>query len=655
MTRLVRALAVAAALAAALAVAVLPAAGQEQGAPTAQIREIALDEDGTSRVIVSVTGDGIPDVLPAQAFSVTEGGQPVPDLDVEPLLESQAQPVTVALLIDVSGSTEGEPLANAKAAATQFVSQVLDQGVRVGVIAFSGTATLVTDFTGNRQALVSTIGGLEASGDTALYDAVALAATELSDLPGQRNIILFSDGGDTVSQTTLEAALQAAQDAAAPVTSVALVTDELDQGALDRLAAGTEGRSLSAADAGQLAGAFEQVARQLASQYVLTYQVEPVESAELDLAVTVSVSGQQLSDSATVLNPRVAAPPPAAPLSPPPPAQLDQPLIGFLGSDVGLWLGIGAAFLSIALIAGLAVVAAPGGTQASRALKRGVEFYSREGAQHRQTRRGARGVVEGAVSFFDRMPKPEGFEERLQFKLEQAGWPLRTSEFLAIQAGATIGGGALTFALTRNLLVTLVVAVVGFAGPYLVLSQRVAKRERDFLDQLPDTLQILANSLRAGHGLLQAVDTVVQEAPEPTSTEFTRVLTEARLGMPLDEALEAMAVRVGSEDFRWVVLAINIQRQVGGNLALLLETVSNTLREREQVRRQIRVLSAEGKLSAIILVVLPIALALYMLAVNPQYILELTRQTLGWVMIGGAVVLMVLGSLWMRKLVKIDV
>jgi tight adherence protein B len=154
---------------------------------------------------------------------------------------------------------------------------------------------------------------------------------------------------------------------------------------------------------------------------------------------------------------------------------------------------------------------------------------------------------------------------------------------------------------------------------------------------------------------MQGLDTLVKETSPPTSTEFSRVLTEARLGMPIEDALNAMADRINNEDFRWVVLAINIQRQVGGNLAALLTTVSNTLREREMVRRQIKVLSAEGRLSAIILVALPFVLAGYISIVNPGYINQLFHETVGKIMVAGGLVLMTIGIFWMRKIIKIDV
>jgi tight adherence protein B len=175
------------------------------------------------------------------------------------------------------------------------------------------------------------------------------------------------------------------------------------------------------------------------------------------------------------------------------------------------------------------------------------------------------------------------------------------------------------------------------------------------MEQLPDTLQLLAGTLRSGYAILQAIDTIVKETEAPMSTEFQRVLTEARLGLPLGDSLEAMAERVDSDDFRWVVVAMNIQRQTGGNLAELLETVSETLRGRAQTRRQIQVLSAEGKLSAIILVALPFLLLFYMLLTNPVYLAPLVTTFAGAVMSVGAVVLIVIGVFWMSRMIKIDV
>ena len=166
----------------------------------------------------------------------------------------------------------------------------------------------------------------------------------------------------------------------------------------------------------------------------------------------------------------------------------------------------------------------------------------------------------------------------------------------------------------------MVVVLLGVVGPFLYLSVRASRRQAKFEEQLPSTLQLLAGALQAGHSLQQAVDTVVQEAGDPIAGEFQRVLTEARLGRPLEEAFEAMARRTRSVDFEWTVMAIRLQRQVGGNLAEVLRTVSQTIRDRYSLKRQIKALSAEGRLSSIILSVLPLVLFLALLILNPVFL-----------------------------------
>ncbi|HEX7247806.1 MAG TPA: type II secretion system F family protein, partial [Actinomycetota bacterium] len=219
-----------------------------------------------------------------------------------------------------------------------------------------------------------------------------------------------------------------------------------------------------------------------------------------------------------------------------------------------------------------------------------------------------------------------------------------------VKAGAVLGA-----ALLRSWMLGLIVGGVCGVGPTMALRMALSRRTEKMREQLPDVLTVLASSLRAGHSFMQALDTVAREIPQPAATEFQRVVAEIRLGRPIEEALEALATRVGSADFKWAVLAVNIQREVGGNLAEILDNVADTLRERAMMRRQIKVLTAEGRLSAWVLVALPIGIAIYMFAVNPDYIGLLVTTKTGWYMSGTAVILLGLGVVWMRKIVDIDV
>ena len=171
---------------------------------------------------------------------------------------------------------------------------------------------------------------------------------------------------------------------------------------------------------------------------------------------------------------------------------------------------------------------------------------------------------------------------------------------------------------------------LGVVLPWLYLSYKAGQRRKAFMAALPDTLQLMAGSLSAGYSMPQAVDTVVREGKPPISTEFNRALVETRLGVDLEDALDGIAERMQSVDFAWVVMAIRIQREVGGNLAEVLTTVSATLRERERLRRQVQVLSAEGRLSAWILGLLPVVFALYLVLVRPEYLEPLVTHCFGW-------------------------
>jgi tight adherence protein B len=264
-------------------------------------------------------------------------------------------------------------------------------------------------------------------------------------------------------------------------------------------------------------------------------------------------------------------------------------------------------------------------------------------------------IPENVTQFGKRFAEARGFSDRLDAELEAAGVSLRSGEFVVVSVVAALVFGVLGAALLRNALLALIVAGVGAVFPTLMLRAALNKRADHLREQLPDVLTIMAASLRAGHSFLQSLDTVAKEIAHPAAAEFQRVVAEIRLGRPAEDALEALAERVGSADFKWAVLAVNIQREVGGNLAEILDTVADTLRERATLRRQVRVLTAEGRLSAWVLAALPLGIALYMAAVNPSYIGLLVTTTVGWVMTGTAIALMVLGILWMRKIVNIDV
>ena len=181
----------------------------------------------------------------------------------------------------------------------------------------------------------------------------------------------------------------------------------------------------------------------------------------------------------------------------------------------------------------------------------------------------------------------------------------------------------------------------------------------EFGNRTDDALHLMGGSLRSGFGLLQSIDVIAAESPSPTAEEFQRVKVEVQLGRDMDEALHGMAKRaadltVDLEDFEWVSEGIQIHREVGGDIAEIIDSVTATIRSRNQIRRRIRSLSAEGRISAIVLVVLPIALFVIISLVNPAYIGELTTSSLGRTLIMGAVVGMVVGIVWIKRIIRLE-
>jgi len=202
---------------------------------------------------------------------------------------------------------------------------------------------------------------------------------------------------------------------------------------------------------------------------------------------------------------------------------------------------------------------------------------------------------------------------------------------------------------------TLVGLALGTLLPWTYLSYKHGRRTKAFNAQLADTLQLMSGSLSAGLSLAQSVDTVVREGTDPMAAEFRRALVEMRLGVEIEDALEGIAARMDSVDFKWVVMALRIHREVGGNLAELLNSVADTIREREYLERHVLALSAEGRLSVWILGGLPPAFLAYLLLANPSYLQPLISTTIGYVLLGVMAVLLTVGIVWMKKLVKVEV
>lgn len=263
-------------------------------------------------------------------------------------------------------------------------------------------------------------------------------------------------------------------------------------------------------------------------------------------------------------------------------------------------------------------------------------------------RRSAMDGLEAAVS-------RRGFAANIQTDLAQADLKLRVAEFILL----TVASILLFFVLGRlifdSVIMGMVFAIAGFFAPRIYLNVRRRRRLNAFNDQLGDTINLLANSLRSGFSIVQSMETVAEQLPDPMATEFHRVTQEIGLGLNYEEALQNMLRRVPSDDLDLMVTAINIQGRVGGNLAEILDTIGYTIRERVRIKGEIRVLTAQQMISGYILTFLPVVLGFILYLINRQYIGRMFQDPCGWIMIVVAIIMIVTGFLIIRKIVDIEV
>jgi len=292
-------------------------------------------------------------------------------------------------------------------------------------------------------------------------------------------------------------------------------------------------------------------------------------------------------------------------------------------------------------------------------LEKRLTGYVEEPEQDRPVPRGEQllaetRLVHDMAEFTGRIAERVGLLNRVEEKLEQADLPVRPTEalfFYVVAVFVVFVGSLLVLGLPPAFVLTLVTVI----GPVAFLELRRVKRLKAFERQLPDVLNLFAGSMRAGFSFSQALEAVAEEAPEPARRELARCFTESRLGRPIEDALEDSANRMHSMDLMWAVMAIRIQREVGGNLAELLDTVARTMTDRERLSREIQALTAEGRLSAWILGIFPPVFALVLYIVQPKYMVVLFQTGIGIMAVIASAVLACFGFWWLRTLMRIEV
>ncbi len=596
----------------------------------------------TVRVNVQYTGKSAPGL---RDFTVRNNGEIVNGVSVRPLSETQT-PVGVVLVIDTSGSMrESGRMEAAKAAAQTFVAG-RGPDEKIAVVGFSDAPLVVHPFSADGAASAA-IGELTAAGGTALWDAVRLAAGLFeNEKQVQPNIVVLSDGADSASKATAADARNTAIAAHAVVHTVAFASTALDSAGLTALAGETGGQALETTSTDGIGGLFADIRRSLDQQFQLTWTATGAETA-LDLAVSVRDATTTARGTAgSVSHERDTRPERVA----------EPSALAKFGQSAGRPLAIlAAAGIALIVVVGLGIrMNDPDGLVERLRVYEGrpsqAEAVENQLAVNLATSAMTRQVVAGLTSAME----GRGLLEWVERKLDAARLPIRAAEAAVFAAAFAAVLAVLAWALAGPFVAVLAFAV-GVAGPALVLSFLGFRRKRKFVRQLPSMLQLLASSLRAGYALLQGCEAVAREIEDPMGAELRRVLAEARLGRPLDEALEEAALRMQCPDFSWVVMAIAIQRNVGGNLAELLDTVAETMSSRTRLRREVKALTAEGRMSAMVLGIMPPGLMVAFYVTSPGYMDPLFEKRPGQIMLGLGAALMIGGFVWMQKMIKVDV
>jgi len=615
----------------ALAAAALAFAAPAFGA--ANIRIAGVDTSAYPEVRITV-------VAPSNSAvpGLTENGGPVFGVHAANLGRAKS----VVLAVDRSQSMAGVPIGDAIAAARAFVA-AKGTADRIEVVAFGRSALALTRFSSSTIDADVALRQLDVDrrSGTALWDAIVVAARGLAreDSPGHV-ILVVTDGQDVSSSASFEQAVAAAQSARAAVYTVGIAGPSFTPDPLRELAARTGGEYRQVSSTAQLASLYASISQTLSRTWQLRY---PTSARPGDqLRVTASIAGL---GSATR---EIAVPKLGVSTQPSAPAASVLPASAWRSNVTPVVLALVVGLLL--LLASAFVIAARGGNWLAARLEPHL------GPSQRRRRKRGRGAGRAALQRIFAATE-QAFANVKQFKalqglITRADLPLLAAELLYACIGIAVILGLLGTAAGVPAVLVFALMLVGGAAPIVWASMKAAKRIKAFDNQLPDILITIAASLKAGHSFRHALQAVVDEGAEPAAKEFKRVLTETRLGRPMDEALAEMSTRIGSKNLTFVLNAVTIQRQIGGSLAGLFDMVADTVRQRQQFARKVRSLTATGRLSAYVLIGLPFVIALAVTVLNQSYMRPLWTTALGHELVGAGMVMLATGSVILKRIVS---
>ena len=570
----------------------------------------------------------------SRAPTLRENGERVRDVDARNLARGKS----LVVAVDRSKSMEGQAIVDARSAVRRFVA-TKPPSDRLAVLAFGSKAVQLSRFSGATIDADIALRSIEVdkTQGTALYDTIVLGSRALArETSLGRVLVVLTDGADVSSEASPKDAIAAARSAKVAVYPIGIESGQFSPGAMHAIAQGTGGRYFAATSSSALADVYQALAAELERTWRLEYVTSSRPGDRVTLSVNMRGAG---SASAPYLVPGSAEPPKASTLVP---AFLYESAVGTLAlaGIVGL-LALGVLLL---------IAAARRGSWLRNRLEPHVKSYAGAPGPSASTERLALAseLFLATERSFGHL-RPWKALERL---IERADVPLKAVQIVYISVGAALVCGLVAAVLALPTMFILGTMALAAAAPTAFVFRKGRKRTKAFDSQLGDILQTMAASLKAGHSFKQGIQTVVDDGEPPASKEFQRVVTEIQLGRPMDEALADMAQRVGSQNFDFVMTAVTIQRQVGGSLANLFDSVAQTVRDRHQFARKIKSLTAMGRGSAYLLIALPFVLAGMLTLLNSEYMAPLFTDPTGHVMIGIGLVMITIGSAILWKIVS---
>jgi tight adherence protein B len=573
----------------------------------------------------------------AQQIKVTENGQPVQDLQVKPSGTVGSTQFGTVLMIDTSASMRGRGLNQALAAARQFLGQRA-ASQPAGIVFFNSGATVGVPMTTDGSKLSAALASPPPVRiGTKIFDA---ASTALSMLHGSGVasglIVLLSDGRDTGSRQTESKLAGAAAAAGVRVYSIGVQDSSFDGATLQSLASATHG-AYEPSSSPNLLSLFHQLGSEPANQYTISYTSVIGQGHPVNVDVTVPGAG---SVTAAYTASRTALP-----AQPPTPTVITPAHPSFFQTTAGAIV----ASIVFALLIGLIVTLVIG--RRGDVLRR-VGGYMAPAHQRSQDQKS---FVERALG--DKQARKiakSPFLTRLRVELEVAEINLTVDKLALFAVLLTALVGWLLVTETGSVIAAPLAILVPFVLNFAI-RMRADRKRRLFSEQLPDNLQVVASAMRAGTTFVGALKTVIEDAPEPSKRELKRAITDEALGVPLAEALSQVTERMKSEDFQHVAVVASLQRDTGGNTAEVVDLVADTIRERIEIRRMVRALTAQGRLAGFVLSGLPVGLLLMISLINPNYTHPLFHTTPGLIAMGVGVALSGTGSLVIRRIVDIKI